>query len=147
MADHPGQVACPGGKVGQDEGSLQAALREAEEELGIPTARVQPLGALHDIDVVVSGFKMTPWVGRVPADLQLRPHPGEVERAFYVPLDVLADTERSRFELRPIGYKGITYQVPYWRWDGELIWGATGRVLMDLLGLLYPGFPGRSSTE
>ena len=141
LSDHPGQVACPGGKLLPGEQPLDAALRETEEELGIPQPEVQPLGPLHDIDVVVSGFVMTPWVGRLPDGLELRPDPNEVERAFYVPLDVLADTERSQFELKPKFYKGITYDTPYWRWDGELIWGATGRVLMDLLRLLYPEFP------
>jgi len=137
---HPGQVACPGGLIEPGEESAEAALREAEEEIGVPRGRVDVLGALHDVDTS-TGFVFTPWVGRIPADVDLVPEPLEVARIFSVPLAALADPEASRFALRPWEHAGRTYRIPFWEWEGETIWGATGRALLDLARLLYPDAP------
>ena len=136
---HAGQVACPGGKLDPGETEEQAALRETQEELGIDPARVELLGALHDIDTS-TGFLISPWVGRLdPSALQgLVPDPAEVARVFTAPLAALADPQRGRLEIRPWEVAGRTYDVPYFHWEGELIWGATGRLLLDLLDLLWP---------
>lgn len=131
MNSHPGQVAFPGGKLDPGEDALAAALREAEEEVALPRAQVEPLGALHDV-LVTSGFCMTPWVGRVP-DVPLVPNPAEVARVFHVALDDLVDPTRTRHYVRPRRYGGVLFQIPYFEHDGELIWGATGRVVCDLL--------------
>jgi 8-oxo-dGTP pyrophosphatase MutT (NUDIX family) len=137
---HAGQVACPGGKLHAGESEQAAALRKTQEELGLDPARVEPLGALHDIDTS-TGFVITPWVARLdPLALEtLTPDPGEVARVFTAPLAALADPERGRLELRPWQTAGgRTYDIPYFQWEGELIWGATGRFLLDLLDLLWP---------
>lgn len=136
---HAGQVACPGGKIDGEESELQAALRETHEELGLDPARVEPLGALHDLDTS-TGFVITPWVGRLdPAALEsLRPDPAEVARVFTAPLAALADPARGKLEIRPWNVVGRQWDVPYFHWEGEVIWGATGRLLLDLLELLWP---------
>lgn len=135
LSAHPGQVAFPGGKIDAGEEPLDTALREAHEELGIPPEVVEPLGALDDV-IVVSGYCMTPWVARVPADLELRPNPREVARAFSASLDELADPTRTPFRVSPYSFGSRLLEVPYFEWRDELIWGATGRVLLDLLRLL-----------
>ena len=136
---HAGQVACPGGKLEGEETAREAALRETREELGIDPARVEVLGALHDVDTT-TGYVITPWVGRLePGVLDaLAPHPPEVARVFTAPLEALADPARSQLEIRPWEVAGRPWDVPFFRWDGEVIWGATGRLLLDLLDLLYP---------
>lgn len=131
-----GQVSFPGGGLRPGEDTRQAALREAEEELGIPAQSVQVLGALPDAPVLVTGFCMTPWVGLIPPDTELRPDPGEVARAFEVPLPALADPARTPFRTVPRRFGGRLFQVPYFEWEDEVIWGATGRVALDLLRLL-----------
>lgn len=136
---HAGQVACPGGKLIPGEREEDAALRETHEELGIDPGQVELLGALHDIDTS-TGFLITPWVGRLdPAALRhLTPDPGEVARVFTAPLRALVDPRRGRLEIRPWQTAGRSVDVPYFHWEGEVIWGATGRLLLDLLDLLWP---------
>lgn len=139
---HPGQVAFPGGKLDRGEEPLTAALREAEEELALARQHVEPLGTLSDI-LVTTGFSMTPFVGKIPPAeaLDLQPNPREVARVFSVPILALVDPAQTRFELKPKGFMGRIYQIPYFHWGdaagaGELIWGATGKVVQELLELL-----------
>jgi 8-oxo-dGTP pyrophosphatase MutT (NUDIX family) len=128
---HPGQVSFPGGSLGEGEEVVAAALREAEEEVGLPPAGVEPLGLLHDVETS-TGYVLTPVVGRVTHGGPLVANPAEVARVFSAPLGALA----PRLELRAFERGGRTWQVPFFEWDGETIWGATGRVVVDLLKLL-----------
>lgn len=128
---HPGQVSFPGGSIDPGEDARAAALREAHEEVGLAPAHVEPLGLLHDVETS-TGYVLTPLVGRITAEVDLRPNPAEVARLFDAPLDALA----ARLVLRPMTRGGRTWQVPFFDWDGETIWGATGRVVLDLLRLL-----------
>jgi 8-oxo-dGTP pyrophosphatase MutT (NUDIX family) len=117
MRSHGGQVAFPGGKSDPADDSLRAtALREAEEELGIPVASVDVLGALDDY-LTITGFVVSPWVAWVPSNLEVRPNPSEVSRAFAPPL--------RAFFAPPEGL------LPWrgWTVDGELVWGATAAIL------------------
>ncbi len=134
---HSGQVAFPGGSVEPgDADALATALREAEEELGIAPTSVEPLGCLDD-HVVISGFRMTPWVGRIPAGLVYRPSPAEVARVFDVPLDALVDSARTKFRFETMNRRGFPVDVPFFETAGEVIWGATGRILLQLLGMTH----------
>lgn len=129
---HPGQVSFPGGGLDPGEEVVAAALREAEEEVGLPPRVVEPLGLLHDVVVAGTGVTLTPVVGRITEDVPLVLNAAEVARAFTAPLADLA----ARLELRPVEHGGRTWQVPFFEWDGETIWGATGRVVVDLLEVL-----------
>lgn len=136
LSHHPGQVSFPGGRLDPGESPWQAALREAEEEIALPRERVRALGTLSEVLVGVSGHVMTPFVAEIPADVELHPSPHEVARVFDVPLRELTDPKRTRFTRRPRLFRGKSYSIPYFEWEDELIWGATGKVLVELLDVL-----------
>jgi 8-oxo-dGTP pyrophosphatase MutT (NUDIX family) len=125
LRKHPGQVAFPGGgREERDETPLHTALREAEEELGIPPDAVEVLGILGTMPTV-TGFFVTPFVGAVPAGLVLEPSAEEISEVLEVPL------------LRLKGVKRRAYQADRdaWVWEGtdHFIWGATYRMVTQLL--------------
>ena len=147
LRSHAGQVSFPGGRLEPGEGPWEGALRESEEELGIPPEAVRLLGPLNEILVGVSGFAMAPFAGAIPPDLELRPNPAEVARAFSVPLCELVDPAVTRFTRRPRLFQGRSYSIPYFEWEDELIWGATGKVVVDLLKVLGFGDQLQSSLQ
>jgi 8-oxo-dGTP pyrophosphatase MutT (NUDIX family) len=130
LRNHPGQIAFPGGKVDDGDASpLAAALREAEEEIGLPPALVEPLGTLP-MHETVTGFAVTPFVGRIAGPFTPRPDAAEVEEVFAVPLAHVADPARYRIERRMWrGQWRNYYTVP---WGPYYIWGATARILRGL---------------
>jgi 8-oxo-dGTP pyrophosphatase MutT (NUDIX family) len=130
LKHHPGQIAFPGGK--QDEGDadvIAAALREAEEEVGLPRGHVEVLGTLPTHETV-TGFLVTPVIGWIDRDFDVVPEPGEVAEVFRVPLahvtDVALFTIQSR---RWRGTRRHYYTVPF---GPYYIWGATARILRGL---------------
>ncbi len=128
---HAGQVSFPGGRMEPGEDSLAAALREAEEEIGLDQARVDVLGRLDDTLVLVTGFHLTPWVGLVPYPYPYQPHPGEVEEILYVPLAALTNPGVHRTEEREA--YGELHLVHFFHLPALTIWGATARILDKLL--------------
>lgn len=135
LKSHAGQVAFPGGSVEPgDADTLATALREAHEELGIAPSSVEPIGQLDD-HPVITGFCLTPWVGRIPAGLVYNPSAVEVARVFEVPLEALIDPLRTKFRFETMNRNGFPVEVPFFETDGEVIWGATGRILLQLLGM------------
>lgn len=133
--EHKGEICFPGGSVEPgDGGSVRAALREANEELGISPEDVEVVGLLDDVETHVSGYIITPVVGYLRALPQLRPDPLEVERPLLVDLDYLRQPAIERTETTAIaGVTRLRYSYPY---DGMRIWGATGRILHTFLRLL-----------
>ncbi len=130
LKHHPGQIAFPGGKVdATDADATAAALREAHEEIGLDPANVAVLGLMKAHETV-TGFTVTPVLGRVLAPFNPRPEAGEVEEVFQVPLGHLADPARYRVERRLWrGEWRRFYTVPY---GPYYIWGATARILRAL---------------
>ncbi|MFZ1342508.1 NUDIX hydrolase [Thiothrix eikelboomii] len=129
---HSGQVAFAGGKRDpQDVDLYRTALREAHEEIGIDPQDVAILGHLpphHSI----SHFKITPIVGQVPWPYSLQLQPSEVDRAFTIPLTWLAEPRNHELRLRELN--GTKVPVVYFKeYDGELLWGATARMTLNLL--------------
>jgi 8-oxo-dGTP pyrophosphatase MutT (NUDIX family) len=134
LRHHAGQISFPGGRIdSHDEDSLAAALREADEEVGLAAGHVDVLGRLSEQLVVVTGFRLTPWVGSVPYPYPYRPHPGEVEEILEVPLAELARPGAHRTETREA--YGMLHEVHFFALGKDTIWGATARVLHELLGI------------
>lgn len=138
LSTHSGQVAFPGGKVDEtDADDVAAALREAQEEVGLASGHVEVLGTLPTY-VTGSAFIITPVVALVHPDFELSPNPDEVEEAFEVPLHWLmtpAHHRRHRFELD--GVSREWFSMPYDDGGRErFIWGATAGMLRNLYRLL-----------
>jgi 8-oxo-dGTP pyrophosphatase MutT (NUDIX family) len=131
LRSHAGQVAFPGGKVDDsDENSIFAALREAEEELNIPPARVEVIG-VADTYYSGSGFSIAPVVGIIPPDLELQPNPQEVEDWFEVPLAFLLDPANSiKKEANWNGQQRSYYDM---QWGERRIWGVTAGIIANLV--------------
>ena len=137
LRTHSSQISFPGGRIDPGETPLVAALREAEEEVGLDLRLATPLGHLPSVVTMVSASLIQPVVVGLTERPELRPNPGEVARAFDVSLADLLHLEAFREELWilegivPGGAEG----VPMWFFEvaNELIWGATGRLLVDLL--------------
>ena len=130
MRAHGGEISFPGGRVDPgDDGPIGAALREAEEEVGLPKGVVNVLGLLDPV-LVGTGFVVTPVVGRVPPGLTLRPAEAEVERLFEADLAYVTDTANQRLETAMFaGAQRSFYTID---WQGTRIWGATARMLVEL---------------
>ncbi|HQS11876.1 MAG: CoA pyrophosphatase [Sphingomonadales bacterium 35-56-22] len=131
LRSHAGQVAFPGGKVDDsDESSIFAALREAEEELNIPPARVEVIG-VADTYYSGSGYSIAPVVGIIPPDLELKPNPQEVEDWFEVPLAFLLDPANSiKKEANWNGQQRSYYDM---QWGERRIWGVTAGIIANLV--------------
>ena len=129
LRTHAGQVAFPGGRIDEGETPRQAALREADEELGLDPAMVEIVGAA-DRYRTVTGYEVMPVVGRIPPDLEFTPNPAEVAGWFEVPLDFVLDPinqQRMSAEFR--GRTRHYYQID---WQDRRIWGATAAMLVNL---------------
>jgi len=134
LRSHTGQVAFPGGRCDPGETPWQTALREAEEEIGLAPALVEPLGYL-DLYLTFSGFRILPTVARVAPGYALDLNESEVSEAFEVPLAFLMGPENHHRHSRD--WKGITrhyYAMPY---EDRYIWGVTAGILRNLYERIY----------
>jgi 8-oxo-dGTP pyrophosphatase MutT (NUDIX family) len=141
LPTHGGQISLPGGRVDGDETIEQAALREANEEVGLDPDAVRVLGRLSPMYIPVSRFNLYPIVGVVRERPEWRPHAGEVERVIETPIERLVDRARLRWERRSTQW-GVL-DIPYVDLDGVRLWGATGMVLAEFLAVVgLPPDPG-----
>jgi 8-oxo-dGTP pyrophosphatase MutT (NUDIX family) len=145
LRTHRGQVSFPGGRLHEGEDPGAAALREAHEEIALDPSLVTPVGWMHPVLTMVSASLILPVVATVPARPHLVPSPDEVERIFDVTLSELADPEvfheeRWRIPGRTIpGTDDNSFPVWFFEVSGEMIWGATARMIHELLSILLAG--------
>lgn len=130
LADHPGQIAFPGGKIDAvDESPIAAALREAEEEIGLSRSFVAPIGYL-DVYGTTFGFRILPVVAQVTPGFSLTVNRSEVDETFEVPLAFLMDPANHRQQTR--AFRGIMRQFYAMPFGERYIWGATAGMLRRL---------------
>jgi mutator protein MutT len=134
LAAHSGQIAFPGGVVEEGETLEQAVLREAEEEVGIPPAKVEIIGRLDDV-ITHSGFLVAPFVGIVHEAVSYVMQESEVVEIFEVPLHALLGAENP--EVRYVPFRGKSYPAYFYHYGDYEIWGLTGRMLKAFLDLVW----------
>jgi 8-oxo-dGTP pyrophosphatase MutT (NUDIX family) len=135
MRRHAGEISFPGGRPDESDADLLAtALREAEEEIALEPAAVVLSGALPPTGTFATGYRIHPFVGEIPdpAELDLRPNPAEVETLLTFSLERL----QEGYEMRRLIRRGIPIHTPTYEVEGHLIWGATARIVGELLSRL-----------
>jgi 8-oxo-dGTP pyrophosphatase MutT (NUDIX family) len=138
LKSHSGEVAFPGGRLDEGESAVDAALREAEEEVALPRTEVRIIGSLEPLTTVVSSSRITPFVGIVDEMLLLRealqPSPHEVDRIFDVALHELVHPDCYHEEIWD--FPDGTFPVWFFNVEDDTIWGATSRMIRRLLDLV-----------
>jgi 8-oxo-dGTP pyrophosphatase MutT (NUDIX family) len=134
LARHSGQISFPGGRLEPtDPDVASAALREANEEIGLDPACVRVIGYLPD-HLVISGFRVTPVLSLVTPPITLELNPAEVAAVFEVPVSHVFDANNHKARLRRVGDEDILlYDIP---WEGQNIWGATAGMLLTFVRMV-----------
>jgi 8-oxo-dGTP pyrophosphatase MutT (NUDIX family) len=132
---HAGEISFPGGRTElEDEDLEQTALREAREEIGLPPGEVSVLGRLAPVSTFVTGYLIHPFVGLIPRSRSWTLSPHEVDAVIELPLDEVR-TSRTRATLER---RGFAFETDAYVIDQHLIWGATARIIENLLERLAP---------
>ena len=137
---HAGQVSFPGGARESDEDAVTCALRETEEELGLPHHAIHVVARLPD-RVSIAGYLVAPFVGRLDGPREYHPDPGEVADVFEVPLPALLERERWHFKSYD-SPRGRFRHVPFFDWEGYTVWGLTAIMTRDFLQAVADFHPG-----
>jgi 8-oxo-dGTP pyrophosphatase MutT (NUDIX family) len=134
VENHKGQISFPGGVEALDDSSpWDTAIRETEEEIGVPQKAILRLGELPEV-VTFTGFRIRPFVGAIPYPFEIRKNPGEVDSVIEMPIRVLLGP--TLVEERGIKWKGRSIPTPVYHVKNHVIWGATAFLLASLLEAL-----------
>jgi 8-oxo-dGTP pyrophosphatase MutT (NUDIX family) len=132
---HAGEISFPGGRQDEPGEDLRlTALREAEEEIGLPPDAVEIVGALPPVGTFVTGYRVFPFVGTIERGHVWNPAEAEVAQVLEFALDDLV----AGHEMKRLVRKGVPIKTPTYSVDGHLIWGATARIVQSLLERLRP---------
>jgi len=134
LAKHAAQISFPGGRLEDSDADVaSAALREAQEEIGLDPSRVRVFGYLPD-HLVFSGFRVTPVLSLVTPPFALVPNPAEVAEVFEVPMSHVFDSANHKARLRRVGDEDLLlYDIS---WQGQSIWGATAGMLLTFVRMV-----------
>jgi 8-oxo-dGTP pyrophosphatase MutT (NUDIX family) len=132
LSRHAGEISFPGGLVDPGEGLASAALREAREELGLVSSDVELLGSLPPVHTHVSGMLIVPFVGVLAMDPRFTPNAAEIAEVLEFPLGELMARRREE----ELVHEGRVFITDVFDMDGRVIWGATARILRELLEVL-----------
>jgi 8-oxo-dGTP pyrophosphatase MutT (NUDIX family) len=134
LAKHAAQISFPGGRLEDTDADIaSAALREAQEEIGLDPSRVRVFGYLPD-HLVFSGYRVTPVLSLVTPPIALMPNPAEVAAVFEVPVSHVFDAGNHKARLRRVGDEDmLLYDIP---WQGQNIWGATAGMLLTFVRMV-----------
>ncbi|HSH02138.1 MAG TPA: CoA pyrophosphatase [Anaerolineae bacterium] len=131
---HSGQISFPGGRQDPPESLATTALRETEEEIGIPQQQIKLLGPLTQLYIPPSDFEVHPFVGWLDQRPIFRPNPNEVDAVLETPLEALFNPQIQFVEQRDIN--GLMMTVPYFHLHNSKVWGATAMILGEMIGRL-----------
>ncbi|MFQ6572356.1 CoA pyrophosphatase [Pseudomonas sp. UM16] len=135
LSTHGGEVAFPGGRRDPDDPDLVfTALREAEEEIGLPPGLVEVIGPLSPL-ISLHGLKVTPFVGLIPDYVEYQANDAEIAAVFTVPLEFFRQDPRDH--THRIDYQGRSWYVPSYRFGEYKIWGLSAIMIVELVNLLY----------
>jgi 8-oxo-dGTP pyrophosphatase MutT (NUDIX family) len=130
LSKHAGEISCPGGTPEAGDGALiETALRETREEVDLPKEQIEVIGALAPVGTFVTSFRIQPFVGLVATGAKPVPNPAEVARILSFDLERLV----AGYGMRRLVRRGVPVRTPTFEVDNHLIWGATARILTDLL--------------
>jgi len=134
LSQHAAQISFPGGRLEESDPDIaSAAVREAQEEIGLDPQRVRVFGYLPD-HLVISGFRVTPVLSLVAPPFSLQLNPAEVAGVFEVPLAHVLDSANHKARMRKVGDEELLlYDIP---WEGQNIWGATAGMLLTFVAML-----------
>ena len=126
---HPGEISFPGGRQDPGEDLRETALRETEEEVGLPREDVELVGALPPVGTFVTGYRVHPFVGFIQPGRRWVPQEAEVARVLELSLAEL----RAGYESKRLLRRGVPIKTPTYTAQGHFVWGATARILQSLL--------------
>lgn len=132
LSRHAGEISFPGGLLDPGEDLHSAALREADEELGLEAADVELLGALPPVHTYVSGVLIVPFVGVLATDPRFTPNAAEIAEVLEFPLSALIERRQEE----QLIHEGRMFTTDVFDMDGHVIWGATARILREFLEAL-----------
>ena len=134
LPDHGGQISFPGGMLEPGEPSDQGALRETDEEIGVPPSQIQILGRLQQLYLYNSNYRVVPWIGYSQQLPQFTPNDAEVAELLEIPLRAIEVPET--IEQMEIHRGRLQLTAPCYRWEQHRIWGATSMIIAEFSAIL-----------